>query len=140
MPTDVLIHTEHPQKHRAVCCERTHPFCNLRQPAILWPKMSENFQGDHAKIERAKNQAALAKLLYWQNAEIEAEINEDHSIAALAEASQALKRIRRLVVLLDDSSAVDEINARGDALEATLNMLKLKSSTAAHVSAQLALV
>jgi hypothetical protein len=54
--------------------------------------MSENFQRDYAKIERAKNQAALAKLLYWQNAEIEAEINEDHSIAALAEASQALKR------------------------------------------------
>jgi hypothetical protein len=69
-------------------------------------------------------------LLHSRSAEIEAEGNEDHSMAALTEASQALDRIRRLAGLLDDSTGVGEINARADALEAALNAFRLTSSLA----------
>lgn len=87
-------------------------------------------------MERAKNQAALTKLLRLRSAEIEGECDHDHSMAALAEAAHALKRIRRLAGLLDDAVAADEIIAKADALEATLNVFKVKSSP---VSTRLAL-
>jgi hypothetical protein len=98
--------------------------------------MAEHSRQDHAKVERAKNQAALTKLLRLRSAEIEGECDHDHSMAALAEAAHALKRIRRLAGLLDDAVAADEIIAKADALEATLNVFKVKSSP---VSTRLAL-
>ena len=75
-------------------------------------------------VKRADEQAALTKLLHLLSARIEAEFSQDHSMAALAEAAQALKRIRRLAGLLGDAIAAGEINARADALESSLNALK----------------
>jgi hypothetical protein len=93
-------------------------------------KMSQHSQQDHVKVERAENQAALTKLLQGLNAEIKADCDKDRSMAALAEASKALKRVRRLAGLLDDAIAAHQINAKADALEATLNVFRLKSSSA----------
>jgi hypothetical protein len=95
--------------------------------------MSENSQQDHAKAERAKNQSALLKFLGSRSAEIEARRDPDHSMTGRAKASQAIGTIRRLAILLDDPIAVDEIKAKADALEATLNLFQAeKPSLAAH--------
>jgi hypothetical protein len=93
--------------------------------------MSEHSQQDHAKAERAKNQSALMKFLGSRSAEIEASCDPDHSRTGRAKASQAIGTIRRLAVLLDDPTAVDEIKARADALEATLNVVQAEKPSIA---------
>src|ERR1700687_2760752 len=97
--------------------------------------MSEHSQQDHAKAERAKNQAALMKFLGSRSAEIEASCDPDHSRTGRAKASQAIGTIRRLAVLLDDPTAVDEIKAKADALEATLNVLQTEKPSLATQAA-----
>ena len=95
--------------------------------------MSEHSEQDHAKAERAKNQAALMKFLGKRSAEIEARCDPDHSSTDRAKASQAIGTIRRLAVLLEDPTAVDEIKTKADALEAALNVLPAeKPSLATH--------
>jgi hypothetical protein len=89
--------------------------------------MSEHSQEDHAKAERAKNQAALIKFLSSRSAEIEASSDPDRSRTGRAKASQGIGTIRRLAILLDDPAAVDEIKAKADALEATLNVLQAEN-------------